>query len=118
MLGAREAGSRGRHGDDLTKPLGLDARPDRFRRWRVPVAPILSGLIVALLGGFAGYVLVVDDPLAGEPHAIVAIEQPGPPPAPAAAAVATAGLTPVAEAPRRSAAEVEDASGVSIMRPN
>ena len=39
--------------DDLTKPLGLDARPDRFRRWRVPVAPILAGLIVALLGGFA-----------------------------------------------------------------
>ena len=37
--------------DDLTKPLGLDAPPDRFRRWRVPVAPILSGLIVALLGG-------------------------------------------------------------------
>ena len=70
--------------DDLTKPLGLDARPDRFRRWRVPVAPILAGLIVALLGGFAAYVLVVDDPLAGEPHAIVAIEQPGPPPLPAA----------------------------------
>ncbi|MFL5077068.1 MAG: divergent polysaccharide deacetylase family protein [Microvirga sp.] len=104
--------------DDLTKPLGLDARPDRFRRWRVPVAPILSGVIVALLGGLAAYLLVVDDPLAGEPHAIVAIEQPGPPPPPAAAAVATPGLAPVAEAPRRSAAEVEDASGVSIMRPN
>ena len=104
--------------DDLTKPLGLDAPADRFRRWRVPVAPILAGLIVALLGGFAAYVLVVDDPLAGEPHAIVAIEQPGPPPLPAAPAVASPGLAPVAEAPRRSAAEVEDASGVSVVRPS
>ena len=120
MLGAQEAGSRGRHRPTtLTKPLGLDARcPTGSAAGGYRSAPILSGLIVALLGGFAACVLVVDDPLAGEPHAIVAIEQPGPPPAPALRPLRRRASPPVAEAPRRSAAEVEDATGVKIMRPN
>jgi hypothetical protein len=104
--------------DDLTKPLGLGERPRRsralFRTWRVPVAPILSGLLVAFGGGVAAYVAFVDDPLAGEPHAIVPIElstTPVPPPP-------VAPKPESAEPPRRTASEVEDASGVSIMRPN
>jgi hypothetical protein len=74
-----------------------------------------------LLGGAAAYVTVADDPLAGEPHAIVPIELSSPPspaplpaPSPSAAAAAAAAEPP----PSRTAAEVEDASGVAIMRPN
>ncbi|HEX8165648.1 MAG TPA: divergent polysaccharide deacetylase family protein [Beijerinckiaceae bacterium] len=102
--------------DDLTKPLGLDRHPDRLRSWRVPVAPILCGLLALLVGGIATYAVLVDDPLAGEPHAIVPIE--------IAAAPAPALPSPAprpdsgAEPPSRTASEVEDASGVSIMRPN
>ena len=119
MLGAREAGSRGRHGrrsDEAPRPRR--PRPDRSRRWRVPVAPILSGLIVALLGGSAAYVLVVDDPLAGEPHAIVRDRAAGTAAGSGGCGRCDAGLARPPRRRRRSAAEVEDASGVSIMRPN
>jgi hypothetical protein len=109
--------------DDLTKPLGIAERPRSFRTWTLPVAPVLSGLLVVLLGGAAAYVTFADDPLAGEPHAIVPIELPAAPPATSPAAPPTAAVkpagNPAAEAPpNRTAAEVEDASGVAIMRPN
>jgi polysaccharide deacetylase 2 family uncharacterized protein YibQ len=101
--------------DDLTKPLGLEERRSRLPSIRVPVAPILAGLLVVVLGGAAVYVTVVDDPLAGVPHALVPIEV-------AAASQASAPETEPASAAenggRRSASEVEGASGVSIMRPN
>jgi hypothetical protein len=100
--------------DDLTKPLGLAERPRRAQAWRVPVVPILSGLLVAFVGSVAAYVAYVDDPLAGEPHAIGPIELPAPvPPIPPVAPKAGP-----AEPPRRTASEVEDMSGVSVMRPN
>ena len=85
--------------DDSDEPLGLDAR-------RRPVPP-LAGAGCAdprrshrrAPRRLCRLVLVVDDPLAGEPHAIVAIEQPRPPPAPAAAAIATPRPRPGREAP-------------------
>ena len=109
--------------DDLTKPLGVAERPRRSRTWSVPATPVLSGLLVLLVAGAAAYVTFADDPLAGEPHAIVPIELPATPPAepPAArptAAVKPAGSPAADEPPSHTAAEVEDASGVAIMRPN
>jgi hypothetical protein len=105
--------------DDLTKPLGLEERRSRLPSIPVPVAPILAGLLVVALGGAAVYVALVDDPLAGQPHAIVPIEVAAAPQASVPAAEPTEGAASAADdARRRSASDVEDASGVSIMRPN
>jgi uncharacterized protein len=100
----------------LTKPLGIEEPRRRLPSFRVPVAPILSGLFVVALGGRLAYVTFVDDPLAGQPHAIVPIEIAA---LPAARAVAEppADLAPDKDG-RRNASDVEGASGVSIMRPN
>lgn len=111
--------------DDLTKPLGYDGAglEDERRRglpsFRVPVAPILGGLLVVFFGGVATYVAFVDDPLAGEPHAIVPIEiaiTPARKP-PSADATGEPGSAP-SPGPHRSASEVESASGVAITRPS
>jgi polysaccharide deacetylase 2 family uncharacterized protein YibQ len=105
--------------DDLTKPLGLEERRSRLPSIPVPVAPILAGLLVVALGGAAVYVALVDDPLAGQPHAIVPIEVAAAPQASVPAVEPTDGAASAADdARRRSASDVEGASGVSIMRPN
>jgi polysaccharide deacetylase 2 family uncharacterized protein YibQ len=105
--------------DDLTKPLGLEEGRSRLPSIPVPVAPILAGLLVVALGGAAVYVALVDDPLAGQPHAIVPIEVAAAPQASVPAAEPTEGAASAADdARRRSASDVEGASGVSIMRPN
>ncbi|WP_407527717.1 divergent polysaccharide deacetylase family protein [Methylobacterium oryzisoli] len=99
--------------DVLTRPLGLtDETPSRLARWRarVPVGPILAaGLSVAVVG-LAGIVAFTEDPLGGEPHALVAIERRAP------AASAEPAPPPVAEGPNRTAREVERASGVTVTR--
>jgi uncharacterized protein len=105
--------------DDLTKPLGLEERRSRFPSLRMPVAPSLAGLLIVAVGGAAAYVTFVDDPLAGQPHVIVPIEIAAVgAPNPLVAAEPGEAPLPSDEDPRRSASEVESASGVSIMRPN
>jgi uncharacterized protein len=72
--------------DDLTRPLGLGRKE---RPWpRLPLARIGFGLAGAVLAGIAVVVALVDDPLGGEPHAVVPIAirtEPAPAPVPAAA---------------------------------
>src|SRR5689334_53178 len=70
--------------NELTTPLGLPKDQAPPRRRRLPVALVLTVGAVAALAGFAGWVALVDDPLGGEPVAIVAITPP-PPVQPAAA---------------------------------
>lgn len=99
--------------DELTRPLGLDPAPERRRLPR----PHLAALGAALaLAAFAGALYAIrSDPLAGVPHALVPIEdRPS-----AATSEASAGARPreaPSDAARRTAADLEAASGVSVIR--
>ncbi len=101
--------------DALTRPLGMrDETPSRLARLRaaIPLRAILSAAAAVLVGAVAGFVALTEDPLGGEPHALVTItrrEAPPGPPSPRPPAPAEAGS--------RSASEVERASGVAVLRP-
>jgi uncharacterized protein len=103
--------------DALTRPLGMrDETPSRLARWRaaLPLGPILAAGGCVLVGALACAVAFTEDPLGGEPHALVAIEIRKPaaaPPVPAAPA-------PAPEGNSRSAGDVERASGVAVTRPD
>ena len=60
--------------DDLTAPLG--AQGDARRQIPIPVIPIIGAAVGVVLVVAALWVLVVDDPLGGEPVAIVALDRP------------------------------------------
>ena len=102
--------------DVLTRPLGLAplAAPSAWPRALRP-APVLAALLSVALGALLAYVAAVRDPLGGEPHAVAAIEMRAPPLA--AAAPAPAEPPPGTTPGRRTADEVETASGVSVVRP-
>lgn len=105
--------------DDLTKPLGVENAPGR-RRLRVPVVPILTGLILAGLGGAGLYVAVVDDPLGGEPHAEVPVTFREADPA--REAQPGGAIARIQELPndrgRTTAVDSEASSGVAVVRPD
>jgi hypothetical protein len=103
--------------DDLTKPLGAARGAPQRSLPRLPVARIAGGLLALAAAGVAGVVLVVDDPLGGEPHAVasIAVRPPQAPEAQGPAGVARVQEVP-SDSPRRTAAEVESASGVSVVR--
>jgi polysaccharide deacetylase 2 family uncharacterized protein YibQ len=109
--------------DDLTRPLGL-APPEpaagRGRPWLLPVASVAGGMVVlaALV-----WLTLSRDPLAGEPMAVARIER-----APITVESVTAPPPPRAEAgdvappsrearTRQTARELEQDSGVRVMRP-
>ena len=102
--------------DDLTKPLGLELRQGRRPSIRLPVAPILAALLAAMLGGAVAYLALADDPLAGRPHVVVPIEIAAAP-LPGSSALDRRAAKAAAEE-RPSASEADDASVVSIVRPN
>jgi len=58
--------------DDLSAPLGQN--PKKKRRFRLPVAipQVVAGLLGLIVAVFAAWALVMDDPLGGEPMAVVA----------------------------------------------
>lgn len=56
--------------DDLNAPLGLDRKPARFRA-ALLATRVSAGLLGAVLALFAAWVLFGDDPLGGEPTAVV-----------------------------------------------
>jgi uncharacterized protein len=105
--------------DDLTKPLGMEPRTKGFTLPRLPVAPVLSAVLAAFLVGTGGYIAAVEDPLGGEPHALVPIGTASEPARlpPASSPPASRSLVEGAAPPRQSASEIESASGVSVVRP-
>jgi polysaccharide deacetylase 2 family uncharacterized protein YibQ len=107
--------------DDLTKPLGVDGpAPAKRRDFLRPLTIAIVGFAAAAFGALAIYVFAVDDPLGGEPHVTVAVEKttaapPGPTPAPQPGARVQ---EVPSDEPRRTATEVETASGVAVVRPD
>nr|WP_043751853.1 divergent polysaccharide deacetylase family protein [Methylobacterium nodulans] len=101
--------------DVLSRPLGIrNEAPSRLARWRaaIPVRPILAAGSSVLVGALACLIAFTEDPLGGEPHAVVTItlrEPVAPAPEPT--------LAPAAPDGSRSAGEVERASGVAVTRP-
>ncbi|MFE1601268.1 divergent polysaccharide deacetylase family protein [Methylobacterium sp. ID0610] len=101
--------------DVLSRPLGMrNETPSRFARWRaaIPLRPILAVALIVATTALVGTVAFTEDPLGGEPHALVTItrrEPVAPPPEPLVA-------TPP-PGPNRTAGEVERASGVAVTRP-
>ncbi len=59
--------------DDLSAPLG---QKETTRRWTPPVAPMTAaaGALALLIAIFVGWALVVNDPLGGEPRAVVTVD--------------------------------------------
>ncbi|AWB23579.1 divergent polysaccharide deacetylase family protein [Methylobacterium currus] len=100
----------------LTRPLGLRGEATaRVQRWRAALQPrLLAG---AALGAgalaLAAFLVLSDDPLAGEPYAIAAITIRAPS-APAPEPAVPSRPDPAS----RSAGEVERASGVAVSRPD
>jgi uncharacterized protein len=113
---------------DLTKPLGLDRAVKTAARRSLPVGNVLAGLAIAMLAGVAGFLIVISNPLGGEPIAIAAIDRmakrdTGPAPAEDKAEVPPSSPN-VRELPRerkaaqaQDAADVETESGVRVLRP-
>ncbi|QCI65428.1 divergent polysaccharide deacetylase family protein [Phreatobacter stygius] len=64
--------------DDLNAPLGVETKPDARRRFLPPLMPIAAGLVGAAIIMIAGTVLLIRNPLGGEPRAIAAIAAPAP----------------------------------------
>ena len=58
--------------NDLTSPLGYKTASGR--RFRLPFGAIVATLVMSVLAGLAVWLVVVDDPLGGEPVALVKIE--------------------------------------------
>jgi polysaccharide deacetylase 2 family uncharacterized protein YibQ len=126
-FGVRGVRLVGAASNDLMKPLGMDRPEPEPRVWlaKAPVARVLGAILATAVGALALYLTFVDDPLGGEPHALVPIEgepakiaareAPGESarPAPPSAGPAAPG-EPRAHA---SASEVEAQSGVSVVRP-
>lgn len=90
--------------DDLNTPLGVSKKPGRGRRFPDPFPP-LAALVVGVALAVTVWVVVMDDPLGGEPVGRVAITRS--PPAPPVAD----GGKQSAEAPP--AAQSQDAGGIS-----
>ena len=111
--------------NDLMKPLGIKRSEARGWSYRPPVRQILRAALLVGISTLALYVAFVDDPLGGEPHALVPIESKLSRPEPDvgnAHEAAPARAPDVAQQPdprqRASAGEVESASGVSVVRPD
>ena len=66
--------------DDLSVPLGQDAK--KKRRFQLPIAipQAIAGVLGICVAVFAGWALLVDDPLGGEPIVVVSTGTPPPKP--------------------------------------
>lgn len=100
--------------DDLSRPLGLD-RPAAVQPG-FPVAKAVLGAAALLATGAIGWLIWRSDPYGGEPHALVKIDRSvqtaAAPPGVAVQPAATADPSKM----RETASEVEEASGVKVMR--
>ncbi len=104
--------------DDLTRPLGIDRPAPKSGRISGAL-PAAAGTAVALFAGIAGYVLFLGDPAGGIPRARVdiAVRPKAAEPDPVRPAAEPDTGIRVIEG-RSGAAEVEKASGVSVVRPD
>jgi polysaccharide deacetylase 2 family uncharacterized protein YibQ len=113
------------NGDDLHKPLGLDLDADREVGREIPWNMVGYGGLGVLAAGLMTFAWLTDNGMGGEPFAVASI-QPAPKsqpiaPAPVAAAPvastedATASIR-VTSAGRTNAADIENASGVKVVR--
>lgn len=105
----------------LTRPLGLrDEATARAARWRAALTP--RTIAAALLGlgglGLAAYLVLGDDPLAGEPYAVATIEVRAPVAPPPEPVVPVRPDSARPDSASRGADEVERASGVVVSRPD
>lgn len=96
--------------DDLIKPLGVDRPARRVTVRRVPLGRIAVAALVVGLAGVSTYIVLVDDPLGGEPHSISPIVRRDAPPPPD-------GKMTGARSSRSTAAELEGEAGVAVIRP-
>jgi len=108
---------------DLSSPLGMNRREPRPWRAKVPFGRGLGAACLLAVSGLALYVTFVDDPLGGEPHALVPIEARAPADSPPPDRTGPAAPRPDGDAPaepqaRASATEVEAQSGVAVVRPS
>lgn len=109
--------------DDLTKPLTGARRSGSGRgaNSRVPWAGVLGTVLVLAIGGIGLFLMMNDDPLGGEPHALVPIET-GIADATGDRSEESAGGARIAEVPRDQPASpgvIEDNSGgVTVVRPD
>lgn len=99
--------------DILTKPLGVADRAARPRFALRPYVSAATGAGILTLALLAGGLALTGDPRGGEPRAAAIIEI-REAPAPRAAEAAA----PVPKGPAQSASEVEQASGVTVFRPD
>lgn len=103
--------------DELSAPLGLDRPAKTASRRRIPIGPVALTLALLITVSALAVVLSTRDPLGGEPVVVSAISKEAPAPAIAAApAEAREQAKVVAASPRSTAAEIEEASGVKVVR--
>ncbi|MEH3117844.1 MAG: divergent polysaccharide deacetylase family protein [Methylorubrum populi] len=101
--------------DILTKPLGVGGKAVRARFALRPTPGAAAGAVSLALALLAAGVALTGDPRGGEPRASATIEIREPAaPAPRVAEAAP----PTLPGPSQSAREVEQASGVSVVRPD
>ena len=99
--------------DILTKPLGVANKASRARFARSPSAGAIAGTGLLALALLAGGLALTGDHRGGEPRAQAAIDiREAPTPR------ATEAAAPVPKGPAQSASEVEQASGVTVFRPD
>ena len=58
--------------EDLNAPLGQNVPTQRRRMLPIAIPQAIAGLLGLFVAVFAAWALVVDDPLGGEPHAVIA----------------------------------------------
>ncbi len=63
-------------GDDITAPLGLNKDRDK-RRLRIPYGLISAGLLSLVVTFIVVWVMIVEDPLGGQPQSVVALSKGG-----------------------------------------
>ncbi len=65
--------------DELSAPLGQrPTRQDRQQQWPTAIPQLIAGALGLFVCVFAAWALVVEDPLGGEPVAVVAVSVPPP----------------------------------------
>lgn len=114
--------------DELTRPLGMEPEARPASRWPRMLALATYGFVAVFVVALLGWLALMRDPLGGQPFAIAVIDRrPAPvaspplPPAPAptgseGSAGAQSAADPVKPGSPVSATELEDSSGVKVVR--